>query len=323
MTPPQEEARARRVSRIAELLETPLFIPPSDRRILKFSPFGGNGLLLSEDPILFFPFEVEPPDYLELRVGDPVEELGKLGELMVTSETPYGVLSRLVGTRILDGEPVLKEVLSVPLEGDVRFLESVAERADRALSRAFEELSTGMSRRELEASIQARAWEEGLRCDVVVAIGEESLFPLGPRNDRVVRRGDVLLMRATFEDEGYTIPYVRTVLTERDFEVENKLGMVMQALRDAVSFVSPGYPSAEVRDALVDAHRRFGFSGPAIPASPAGGFSAPAFEPYEVLQRNQVFTLYAAVPARKSLVSWSATVLVSIPVRILDRFGLG
>ncbi len=319
---PQERARAQRVERILDLLEVPLFIPPGDERILKFSPLPGSGLLLHEEATLFSSYELEVPDYLELRVEDPVEVLARLGELMVTGETPYRILSRLGEMRILDGEPVLREALSVPLEGDVEFMVSLGERADRALTRAFEELSIGMSRRALEAAIEARAREEGLECRANVAVGEEGFSPTEPKSDRAVEKGDILLLRATFRDEGYSIPYVRTILTERDFEVENKLGMVVQALREALTLVSPGYPSAEVRNALVNAHRKFGHPEPPVPAAPAGGFSAPTFEPYELLQLNQVFTLFGAVPTGSAPASWSVTVLVSIPVRILDRFGL-
>lgn len=139
---------------------------------------------------------------------------------------------------------------------EVERIRSAARLGDRVLEAFLEEVREGKTEAELATELDyrlRRAGSEGVAFETIVAAGPRSALPHASPTERVVRRGDLLLVDFGARVRGYCSDMTRVFVLGEPEDWQRELhAAVLDALRAAVEAVGPGVDAAEVDAAARD-----------------------------------------------------------------------
>lgn len=267
-----------------------LITPGSDLRYL-IGQAGGSferltSLVVPADgtPALVVP-KLEAPGYADV----PTDELGIEVLTWVDGDDPYAVVAHRLGKthRIAVSDFTLalhvlalrtalantEQTLAGPIVRELRMRKDAAEidalrkagaAIDRVHARVGEWLRPGRTEAEVGAEIAAAIVEEGhARADfVIVGSGPNSASPHHEVSDRVIERGDVVVVDIGGPiPEGYNSDSTRTyaVGEPRDADVAATYGVLQEAQRAAVAAVRPGVTAESIDATARDLISKAGF----------------------------------------------------------------
>lgn len=136
---------------------------------------------------------------------------------------------------------------------EVKRIRSAAQLGDRVLDDFLDDVREGRTEAELATELDyrlRRAGSEGVAFETIVAAGSRSALPHASPSERVVRRGDLLLVDFGARIRGYCSDMTRVfVLGEPEGWQRDLHAAVLGALEAAVDAVGPGVEAAAVDDA--------------------------------------------------------------------------
>jgi Xaa-Pro aminopeptidase len=255
-----------RVQRVQERLEQPLLVTnPVNVRYLVGFESSNCALLVERDRVrLFTDFR-----YIESARAvpglEPVQTkrdtIGALGELLAgrgvwfEGMLPYALYERLRGAGVeLTEAPALVEGLrAVKDEQELETLRSAARITDRAYERLAEVQFTGRAERDVAWELVQIFHEEGAQApafDFIVGAGPTGARPHARAGDRIIQRGELVVIDAGCTVDGYASDYTRTFSTGgAEGEMREAYDTVLAAQQAALDGIRAGISGVEA-DAL-------------------------------------------------------------------------
>lgn len=271
MTPsPRHAARARRLRGAlgrrgpAAMLVTHL---PNIRWLCGFSGSAGRLLLLPRETVFLTDFRYRAQASREVRAARRIVHPGSPTEA-VAAAVKKGRLRRLgfeaehtTVAAHADLAAALPGVELVPLRGSVEGLRAVKdagevaavrrslEIARAALHRATRRLA-GRSERGVADDLARAVREEGGEGEAfpsIVASGPNAALPHATPSDRVIRRGETVVVDFGVKSEGYCSDVTRTLIAGKwDEKTKMIYSIVLAAQNAAIAAIKPGVPAKEV-----------------------------------------------------------------------------
>jgi Xaa-Pro aminopeptidase len=183
------------------------------------------------------------------------------GERVAVSDL-LGVRDALPATRLLALERLTGGVRAVKDEAEIAALRRAAAATDRAFAALLTHAFEGATERELAARLSAALRAEGLDAPFAsVAAGAHAAFPHHVPGDRVVARGDGVLMDFGGRWQGYLSDVTRTVAVgEAPARLREVHAAVAAAQEAGLAALRPGARLGDVDAAARDALRTVGLA---------------------------------------------------------------
>jgi len=147
-------------------------------------------------------------------------------------------------TRVVEGLRILKSAAEVEL------LRKVARIAGRAFDRVRPAIRPGLRERDVAFLLEQTFRElgaDGPAFDTIVAAGERGALPHGRASDRVLERGDMVVVDFGASAGGYHSDTTRTVVIgEPTPEQRQVIEAVRQAQNESMALMKPGVAADEV-----------------------------------------------------------------------------
>ncbi len=238
---------------------------PLERLTMAVLPRDGAASLIV--PRLEAPRVAEQPDIFMVHAwdetDDPVALVADLvrgaGRLAIGDQTWSVFLLRLQRelpkTEFVAAEPLTAELRMRKDEAEVDALRAVGAAADRVVARLHELRFSGRTERELARAIEAQAVEEGhdKAWDAIVASGPNGASPHHGAGDRVIGKGDAVVVDFGGELGGYHSDTSRTFhVGEPDEEFATAFAVLREAQEAAVAAARPGVTAESVDSAARD-----------------------------------------------------------------------
>jgi Xaa-Pro aminopeptidase len=255
-----------RVQRLQERLdETLLVTNPVNVKYLVGFESSNCALLVERDRVrLFTDFR-----YIDAAraVGgvEPVETkrdtVGALGELLAGTSVlfegvlPFALYERLraAGVELRPTAGVVEELRAVKDEGELEILRRACAITDRAFERLAEVQFTGRTERDVAWELVQIFHEEGAddaAFEFIVGAGPTGAQPHGRAGDRVIGRGELVVIDAGCFVDGYASDYTRTFSTGGvNGEMREAYDVVIAAQQAALDGIRAGITGVEA-DAL-------------------------------------------------------------------------
>jgi len=195
----------------------------------------------------------------EAILGDVLSQLqGLVGIDMLDVETQRKI-SGLTGGIDLRHQPRLVwNMRMVKDQEEVGVIREACSIADRAMRAAADLLVPGIRESEIKAELVAEIYRRAAQDPAfppIVASADRSAFPHGPihraeARDRVLRRGDVVVVDLGVKVEGYCSDITRTFYLGRDMDerLQNAFDSVLGAKSLAQNVMKPGVSCSYVDD---------------------------------------------------------------------------
>ena len=185
--------------------------------------------------------------------GDPVGLAGKLlagktvGVEGTTAYATAALVSAAASAKTEDATPIFDALRSVKSEEELSFIREAGRRTVLAITGTHAKLRRGMTEREVSVLLEQEFAKVGVRGDGLVQFGPSSALPHGGPGDRLLARGDVVLIDCGCRVRGYTSDVTRTVAfgTPSD-EVRKVYGVVDQAQVAGIAALDAGKTGEEV-----------------------------------------------------------------------------
>ena len=265
-----------------ESLDALLVTDPANRRY--FSGFSGSAGCLFITPDEFYLFTdsrytlqagAEAKDY---KVVDPGRALfSKIAEIAKAGNAVnVGFEDRVV--TVSDHRKMIAEVPEVAWialgdrlsrlrrvkDGDeLRRIAIAEEIGDRAFTYAIERMKVGMSEKEVALLLETSMRKDGASgpsFDTIVASGARSALPHGVPTDKLLQKGDAVVMDFGCVYEGYCSDMTRTVVMEEASEkFRTVYSILLQAQRYALQAAGPGVAAKDFDAAARNALSTFGY----------------------------------------------------------------
>jgi Xaa-Pro aminopeptidase len=218
-----------RVSRLQERLDQPLLVTnPINVKYLVGFDSSNCALYVERDRVrLFTDFR-----YIETaRAVQGVEvvqtkrdTIGALGELLSGTQVmfegvlPYALYERLrgAGVELSTAPPLVEELRAVKDEQELATLREACAITDRAYERLTEVQFTGRTERDVAWELVQIFHEEGAEApafEFIVGAGPTGARPHARAGDRVIQRGELVVIDAGCTVGGYASDYTRTFST--------------------------------------------------------------------------------------------------------------
>jgi Xaa-Pro aminopeptidase len=255
-----------RVQRLQQTLEQPLLVTnPINVVYLVGFESSNCALLVERDAVrLFTDFryiqqarEVEGVDVVETKR----DTIGALGETLAGQSVafepllPWSLYERLrgAGVELTPAEPVIERLRAVKDEQELAILRRACEITDRAYQRLAEIQFSGRTERDVSWELEQIFHEEGgqgLAFELIVGAGPTGSQPHGRAGDRVIQRGDLVVVDAGCIVDGYASDYTRTFAVGAvDGEKREAYDVVLAAQQAALDGIRAGITGVEA-DAL-------------------------------------------------------------------------
>lgn len=161
------------------------------------------------------------------------------------------LLRRLLkGTRLKDAGGTVEALRLRKSRPEVHRIGRAAAIADAALAKLRRSRVVGKSERAVAAFLEhalRTAGSEKLPFDVIVASGPRSAMPHGVSTNRIIRKGELLLVDLGARIDGMCCDMTRTFATGRiSARLRNAYRTVSEAQRRALAAVSPGVSCREI-----------------------------------------------------------------------------
>ena len=255
-----------RVSRLQERLDRTLLVTnPVNVKYLVGFDSSNCALLVERDRVrLFTDFR-----YIEsARAVDGVEAvqtkrdtIGALGELLSGQQVafegvlPYTLYERLrgAGVELSLAAPDVEELRAVKDDGELAILRNACAITDRAFERLTEVQFTGRTERDVAWELVEIFHEEGAEqpaFEFIVGAGPTGAQPHGRAGDRVIERGQLVVIDAGCVVDGYASDYTRTFSTGGvNGEMREAYEVVLAAQQAALGGIRAGLSGVDA-DAL-------------------------------------------------------------------------
>jgi Xaa-Pro aminopeptidase len=201
--------------------------------------------------------EVEGVDVVETKR----DTIGALGETLAGQSVafepllPWSLYERLrgAGVELTPAEPVIERLRAVKDEQELAILRRACEITDRAYQRLAEIQFSGRTERDVSWELEQIFHEEGgqgLAFEFIVGAGPTGSQPHGRAGDRVIQRGDLVVVDAGCIVDGYASDYTRTFAVGAvDGEKREAYDVVLAAQQAALDGIRAGITGVEA-DAL-------------------------------------------------------------------------
>lgn len=243
-------------------LETLLITSPQNWRYLTgFS--GSEGILLiSEKGVLlgvdfrYYEQALSETEGLEVvRIeGSPLETFRKrLSSLEVShlgfesshlSFRYYKKLKKTLKLKLIPTENIVEEMRVVKDEEEIKKIKRAIKISEIAWEKVLKTIKAGMKERDVAAELDyciKREGGEGVSFPTIVLSGRRSSLPHGHPGDKILKKGEVLLLDFGAIYQGYRCDLTRTVvlgrMTKRQREIYR---LVFQAQKEAINRIKPG-----------------------------------------------------------------------------------
>lgn len=206
------------------------------------------------------PKEVVDFDFVEIQ--GPVEEtvlqqIRELGTAKLAFESAhltyrqYAQLKTIDSLELAPTENWVEDIRSVKSDSEVALLERAAQIADAAIEKIVEEIRPGVTEQEVANRINTLIHSIGGKkeaFDLIVASGPRSAMPHGASSDRVIQRGEPIVIDMGAQFEGYHSDLTRTVWLDKikSLQVLEIYDIVENAQAAALKVIQPGKPCVEI-----------------------------------------------------------------------------
>jgi Xaa-Pro aminopeptidase len=168
---------------------------------------------------------------------------------------PYTLYERLrgAGVELSLAEPVVEELRAVKDDGELATLRKACAITDRAFERLTEVQFTGRTERDVQWELVQIFHEEGAEqpaFEFIVGAGPTGAQPHGRAGDRVIERGQLVVIDAGCVVDGYSSDYTRTFSTGGvNGEMREAYEVVLAAQQAALGGIRAGLSGVDA-DAL-------------------------------------------------------------------------
>ena len=168
---------------------------------------------------------------------------------------PWSLYERLrtAGVDLTPAEPVIERLRAVKDEQELAILRRACEIADRTFQRLAEVQFSGRTERDVSWELEQIFHEEGgqgLAFESIVGAGPTGSQPHGRAGDRVIQRGDLVVVDAGCIVDGYASDYTRTFpVGAVDGRMREAYDVVLAAQQAALDGIRAGLTGVEA-DAL-------------------------------------------------------------------------
>jgi Xaa-Pro aminopeptidase len=255
-----------RLNRLQETLDRPLLVTnPVNVKYLVGFDSSNCALIVERDRVrLVTDFRYitaarEVPDVEAVETRR--DTIGALGETLAGQEVsfeplvPWSLHQRLVaaGVKLTPGEPEIERMRAVKDEQELETLRAACAITDRAFERLTEVQFTGRSERDVAWELVQIFHEEGAHepsFEFIVGSGPTGAQPHGRAGDRVIGKGELVVIDAGGMVDGYMSDYTRTFSTGGvNGEMREAYDVVLAAQQAALDGIRAGITGVEA-DAL-------------------------------------------------------------------------
>ncbi len=163
------------------------------------------------------------------------------------------LLSKLPSHCFSQNQDIIWKLRRVKDSKEIALIRRAAELTDQGAKVGCEFLSEGVKEYEVAAEIEyamRRGGSEGVAFDTVVASGPRAAFPHGRSTDRVIKRGDAVVMDLGAVVSGYRCDITRTAIVGTPSKKQKVvLNVLMEAHDRAFDAMHSGVPARDI-DAL-------------------------------------------------------------------------
>ena len=255
-----------RVARVQETVEQPLLVTnPVNVKYLVGFDSSNCALVVERDRVRLL------TDFRYIQAARAIEDvevvetkrdtIGALAETLsgqaVSFEPllPWSLYERLrsAGIELTPAEPVIERLRAVKDGRELDILRRACQIADRAFQRLAETQFSGRTERDVSWELEQIFHEEGgegISFEFIVGAGPTGSQPHGRAGDRVIQRGDLVVVDAGCLVEGYASDYTRTFpVGAVDGRMREAYDVVLAAQQAALDGIRAGITGVEA-DAL-------------------------------------------------------------------------
>jgi len=228
-----------RIRRLLDLMETrglDGFLIAEEKNMLYFTGFSGGSMLLiprDGESILFVhgvnyeaakvktkdaSVELVKPD--EKIIEKIIERLRRLeinnvGFDSLKASTYLKFKSSSNEVRFNEASEIIWSLRKVKDSSEILLMKRAAELTSRGMNRAAEVIEAGLTEREVAAEIEyemRKSGSDGVAFDTIVSSGPNSAFPHGGCGDRVIEKGDLVIIDIGAKYKDYCSDLTRTFI---------------------------------------------------------------------------------------------------------------
>ncbi len=159
----------------------------------------------------------------------------------------------LASKSLIQNQSLVWDLRRVKDDEEIGFMRKAAELTDTGANVGMEFVSDGVREYEVAAEIEyemRRRGSEGVAFETVVASGPRSAYPHGLSTDRVIKRGDSVVMDLGAVYRGYRSDITRTVIVGTPSPNQVRvLNLLMEAQEEAFKAIRDGVNASDI-DAL-------------------------------------------------------------------------
>ncbi|MGC8598742.1 MAG: M24 family metallopeptidase [Thermoplasmata archaeon] len=269
-----------------------LFLP-EDRYVTKISRSKSfTYLIVDGNDFIFIIHEAQDDSSLanerNIVTMDPESELLSI----VSGDKVYSMHDRVnsLKTDFLDPSPAFRK----PFDDEIPLIREGFEKMVRSFNDSLDMISIGKSEREIRAEIDYRLIRNGFDDFVfstVVSSGIRSSVPLSRTGERVIEKGDVIIVDMSALYKGYEISISRVLFTEINDDLKKIWDFYNGVFEISSRNFYQGKRCGEIDSIAREYLGSGGYSYPHYTGYPAAGFSSPYIFPEsnDYLERNSVF----------------------------------
>lgn len=198
-----------------------------------------------------------------------VIQLSKLNTKKIGFESGYitylmykQLQEQLQGT-LIPTTNIVESLRKVKDESEINKLKDAAEICDRAFSRIVEYIEPGMTEKEVAIQLECMLLQEGADSkafDTIVASGYRSALPHGAPSEKVIEKGDIIMLDFGAIKNNYYSDMTRMVsIGQPDARLKEIHQIVLDALLLCTEKLKPGMPTQEVNKLVRNYFAKFGY----------------------------------------------------------------
>jgi Xaa-Pro aminopeptidase len=268
-----------RIGRLRELLEEPLLVT-NLVNVLYLTGFDSSNAALFVEPDrvrLFTDFRyieaaqaIEGVEVVQTKrslIGWLADELdGKVG--FEANVLPWSFVEQLRegGLELVPRTGIVERLRAVKDDGELEIFRRACAITDRMFERLVSEVRfVGRPERDLAWDIQRLYHEEGAdepAFESIVGSGPTGAHPHARAGDRIIERGELVVIDTGARVDGYVSDYTRTLATgELDDELSEAYGVVLAAQQAGLDAIRSGVTGVDVDAAARDVIEASDFAG--------------------------------------------------------------
>ncbi|MHB1457275.1 MAG: M24 family metallopeptidase [Armatimonadota bacterium] len=168
----------------------------------------------------------------------------------------YSISSALQDTKVLPADNYIAKMRLVKDDDEINLIRKAAHIVDATYAEITSFICDGITEQELSVEIDCELRRNGAvkeGADTIAISGPRSALIHGKATDRIIRKGDLVLMDFSANYEGYHSDITRTVLIgEPDSRQEEIYSIVLEAQKLAINMIKPGIAGYDVDAAARD-----------------------------------------------------------------------